>query len=230
MDDTCYEFDRVCAAVIKHPDYDRLNQECRGEIGAAMKAYRKYLLFCSMATATEAVTLFSPEWFHELAQSDELRRFDEEAQHLRYVFLTQFGVEQISALSGKELLTKLFYSDVENKDNLCYTLEFRPDMREIFGSIAGGSAFKFGLFYHKKNRCWTSGSPSKHQSLTEEEAIEVAASIRDALVKGAKLIEAHKDFDTVEGYEQLYAKLQTIPGIDNVWMLKYYQMLYQLIT
>ena len=35
-------------------------------------------------------------------------------------------------------------------------------------------------------------------------------------------IKALKDFDTVEGYEQLYAKLQTIPGIDNVWMLKYY--------
>jgi len=222
------EFSALYDTLVNVEDYAEKNRNYgHGSISAALAAYKKYVLFLEkMVSKGSEKTIYSPEWFHELAQSDELRRFDEEAQHLRYVFLTQFGLEQISTLSGKELLTKLFYSDVENKDNLCYTLEFRPDMREIFGSIAGGSAFKFGLFYHKKNRCWTSGSPSKHQSLSEEEAIEVATSIRDALVKGAKLIEAHKDFDTVEGYEQLYAKLQTIPGIDNVWMLKYYQMLY----
>ena len=54
----------------------------------------------------------------------------------------------------------------------------------------------------------------------------MAASIRDALVQGANLIAEHKDIDTVEGYEQLYSKLQAIPGIDSVWMLKYYQMLF----
>ena len=34
-----------------------------------------------------------------------------------------------------------------------------------------------------------SGSPAKPQTLTEKEAIEVAGSIRDKLVQGAKLIE-----------------------------------------
>lgn len=198
-----------------------------GSISAALAAFKKYLLFLEKTAGIESSsTVYSPEWFYEVAQSNELRRFNDEAHHLRHIFLSNFGVEQLSALSGRDLLTRLFYSDTENKDNLCYTLEFRPDMREFFGSIAGGSAFKFGLFYHKKNHCWTTGSPGKPQNLTEIEAIKVAESIRDALVEGAKVIESHKEINTIEGYEQLYKKIETIPGIDNVWMLKYYQMLF----
>lgn len=222
------EFSGVYEQIINTDGFSENNRNYNhGSISAALSAYKKYLLFVEkMAAQGSNKTVYSPEWFREVAQSDDLKAFDEEARMLRHQFENNFGISSISALSGKELLTKLFYSDVENKDNLCYTLEFHPKIREIFGSIAGGSAFKFGLFYHKKNHCWTSGSPSKHQTLTEEEAIEVATSIRDALVQGAKLIAAHKDIDTVVGYEQLYTKLQSIPGIDSVWMLKYYQMLF----
>ena len=222
------EYSKLYDSLVTHEKYDYVNQNYGNrDLGAALNAFKKYVLFLDkMATKHSDKTVYSPEWFYEVAQSDELKAFDEEARFLRHQFISNFGVESISALSGKELLTKLFYSDVENKDNLCYTLEFHPKMREVFGSIAGGSAFKFGLFYHKKNRCWTTGSSNKSQQLTEEEAIKVATSIRDGLVQGAKLIEAHKDIDTIEGYEQLYAKLQAIPGIDSVWMLKYYQMLF----
>ena len=222
------EYGELYNSLVSHEKYDYVNQNYGNrDLGAALNAYKKYVLFLSkMADKYSSKTVYSPEWFYEVAQSDKLKAFDEEAQHLRQQFVKNFGVESISALSGKELLTKLFYSDVENKENLCYTLEFHPEMREAFGSIAGGSAYKFGLFYHKKHRCWTTGSPNKSQQLTEEEAIKVAATIRDALVQGAKLIEAHKDIDTIEGYEQLYTQLQAIPGIDSVWMLKYYQMLF----
>ena len=222
------EFDLIYKRLFGADDFAEKNRNySHGSISAALNAYKKYLLFVEkMAAQGSDKTVYSPEWFHDVAQSEELKGFDDEARFLRHQFENSFGVESISKLSGKELLTRLFYSDSENKDNLCYILEFHPRMREIFGSIAGGSAFKFGLFYHKKNHCWTTGSPAKPKTLTEEEAISVAASIRDALVQGANLIAAHKDIDTVEGYEQLYSKLQAIPGIDSVWMLKYYQMLF----
>ena len=222
------EFSEVYESILKMDGFAEKNRNYQhGSISAALGAYKKYLMFLEKIPSQNSdKAVYSPEWFYEVAQSDKLKAFDEEAQHLRQQFVKNFGVESISALSGKELLTKLFYSDVENKENLCYTLEFHPKMREVFGSIAGGSAFKFGLFYHKKNHCWTTGSSQKSQQLTEEEAIKVATSIRDALVQGAKLIEAHKDVDTIEGYEQLYTQLQAIPGIDSVWMLKYYQMLF----
>lgn len=229
MDCTSVEdFSKVYESIVNADGFAEKNRNYNhGSISAALSAYKKYLLFAEKTSAQGSdKTVYSPEWFHDVAQSDELKAFDEEAHFLRQQFESSFGVEIISKLSGKDLLTRLFYSDIENKDNLCYTLEFHSRMREIFGSIAGGSAFKFGLFYHKKNRCWTTGSPAKPQALTEEEAIEVAASIRDALVQGAQLIATHKDINTVEGYEQLYSRLQTIPGIDSVWVLKYYQMLF----
>ena len=100
-------------------------------------------------------------------------------------------------------------------------------MRELFGSIAGGSSFKFGLFYHKKSQSWMTGSPVKPQTLTEEQAIEVAGTIRDKLVAGAKMIEADADtLSSVSAYEKLYQKLQSVTNIDWVWVLKYYQMLF----
>lgn len=168
--------------------------------------------------------IYSPEWFAQKAEGlEELRYYD---QQLRSTFVSQFGPSVIQNLSGKELLVRLFYSDVENKDNLCYVLEFHPQMREIYGSIAGGSAFKFGLFYHKKNRCWTTGSPSRPIRLTEEEAIRVAEEIRDRLVGGAEILDAHTFVSTAMDYEALYGELEHISIIDKVWALKYYQMLY----
>lgn len=132
--------------------------------------------------------------------------FDEEAVALRKEFCDAFSVENLTAMTGRALLTRLFYSDEENKTNLCYMLEFHPRMREIFGSIAGGSSFKYGLFYHKKSHSWMTGSPVKPQTLTEEQAIDVASAIRDKLIIGAKMIEADAaTLTSVAAYEKLYA-------------------------
>ena len=169
---------------------------------------------------------YSPEWFYSVAKEELSKTLSEDAEYLRHEFEAEFGPAVLNNLSGKDLLTKLFYSDKENKDNLCYVLERHKEIRELYGSIAGGSAFKFGLFYHKKNHHWTTGSPSKPQILTEEEAIEVAASIRDNLLQGVEIIRQHNRFDSVEDYENLYDKLRGLSLIDNVWVLKYYQMLF----
>ena len=36
--------------------------------------------------------------------------------------------------------------------NLCYVLEMDKDMREIFGSIAGGAAYKLDFSFTKKHK------------------------------------------------------------------------------
>lgn len=84
------------------------------------------------------------------------------------------------------MLTSLFYNDEGTKTNLCYRLEMDKDIREVFGSISGGAAYKFGLFYHKKNQSWTYGSPLKPIRLTEDEAIQKAEEMRNDLVEGAE--------------------------------------------
>lgn len=113
--------------------------------------------------------------------------------------------------------------------NLCYVLEMDKDMREIFGSIAGGAAYKFGLFFHKKTQSWTCGSPTKPVKLTENEAIQKAEEIRNDLVAGAEIISSFGPLNSTADYEQLYKQLEHISGINTVWRMKYYQMLFPIL-
>ena len=222
------EFENACIAVATSGGYEQLNKSRHGELSAAMAAYRKYLAFVGKVSAAGgAGQVYSPEWFQTVGQSEEMISLNEEADSLRKEFCDAFSMEKLAALSGRDLLTRLFYSDEENKNNLCYMLEFHPRMRELFGSIAGGSSFKYGLFYHKKSHSWMTGSPVKPHMLTEEEAIDVAGTIRDKLVAGAKLLgENSENLVTVDAYEKLYQELQSVTNIDWVWVLKYYQMLF----
>ena len=102
-------------------------------------------------------------------------------------------------------------------------------MREIFGSIAGGAAYKFGLFFHKKTQSWTCGSPAKPVKLTENEAIQKAEEIRNDLVEGAEIISSFGPLNSTADYEQLYKQLEHISGINTVRRMKYYQMLFPIL-
>ena len=169
---------------------------------------------------------YSPEWFYEEAQNSDCLLFEQKAEQLRNNFINRFGIEQLKALSGKDLLTSLFYNDEGNKTNLCYMLEMDRDIRETFGGISGGSAYKFGLFFLKKTQKWTCGSPLKPVILEEEDAILKAEEIRNNLVKGAEIISSFGDLDSVADYQKLYSKLEHISGINTVWRMKYYQILF----
>lgn len=172
---------------------------------------------------------YSPEWFYNEAQKPEWIAFIRKADTLHENFINHFGIEHLKSLSGKELLTSLFYNDKGNKLNLCYVLEMDKDMREIFGSIAGGAAYKFGLFFHKKTQSWTCSSPAKPVKLTENEAIQKAEEIRNDLVAGAEIISSFGPLNSTADYEQLYKQLEHISGINTVWRMKYYQMLFPIL-
>lgn len=137
---------------------------------------------------------YSPEWFYSESQTPEWISFAHKADELRENFINLFGIERLKSLSGKDLLTSLFYNDEGTKTNLCYILEMDKDIREVFGSISGGAAYKFGLFYHKKNQSWTCGSPLKPVLLTEAEAIQKADEMRNDLVEGAEIISSFGPF------------------------------------
>lgn len=172
---------------------------------------------------------YSPKWFYNEAQKPEWIAFIRKADTLHENFINHFGIEHLKSLSGKELLTSLFYNDKGNKLNLCYVLEMDKDMREIFGSIAGGAAYKFGLFFHKKTQSWTCGSPAKPVKLTENEAIQKTEEIRNDLVAGAEIISSFGPLNSTADYEQLYKQLEHISGINTVWRMKYYQMLFPIL-
>ncbi len=75
---------------------------------------------------------YSPEWFYNESQTPEWISFAHKADELRENFMNLFGIEHLKALSGRDLLTSLFYNDEGNKTNLCYMLEMDKDIREVF--------------------------------------------------------------------------------------------------
>lgn len=170
--------------------------------------------------------LLSPEWFMEKA--DNYQNIDSEAAQLYSDFYAKFSPEQISKLTGNDILQTLFYSGDSNKENLCYILEKHPRYKDLFGSIDGGSAYKFMLFFHSEKQSWVTGTGQKSVNLSVSEAIALGQEIRDALVKGASIIENNTNLNSLEDYLALYNQLLgCIPKyIKYQWVLKYYHMLF----
>lgn len=167
----------------------------------------------------------SPEWFREQAES--LVLLDEEAERLYKEFQTYFAPEVLKGLEGKEMLDRLFYSDNRAEHNLCHTLEH--DTRfQLFGGIKGGSSYKFGLFYSKDLNSWVTGSPKNVRKLSESQAIEYGATIRDELVAGAEVIANFGELKDLNDYADLYAQVfKVMPNLINkMWVSKYLHLLF----
>lgn len=158
----------------------------------------------------------------------EFERPQESIDECRNELLQRFSPEKLAALSDDELLSSIFYTRGDNSESLCYWLEMYKDSRACFGSIAGGSAYKFGLFQKKDTGVWTTGSSQKPRDLSDEEALELGKRIRDALVKGADIIR-NATLNSVEDYEQLNDTLDNeISGescyYNWAWFHKYFSI------
>lgn len=150
----------------------------------------------------------------------------EDVEAVSVEFNSKYSPEVLKNLSDDELLSYIFYTVGENQDALCYWLERDSDCREHFGSISGGSAYKFGLFQKQNTGEWTTGSPQKPQVLSEYEALELGRNIRDALVKGAEIIR-NTTLNSIEDYEQLDTTLWNEigePYCNWSWFHKYLAM------
>lgn len=162
---------------------------------------------------------YSPEWFRKKAI--KYADYDIDVSMSRKAFCEEFSIEKIKALSGVELLNKVFLNG--SKDNLCYRLEYDQDNRDKFGSIKGGNAFKYDLFY---SNGWTTGTPSNPIKLSEKDAIDLGNRIKAAIINGVEILENNKNADSLTSYKEIDKQFENIPYISKAWVLKYYQMLY----
>lgn len=161
----------------------------------------------------------------EAGLTPERRSDDVNAVHQE--LMEKFSPEKLSALSDDRLLTTLFYSTESDNNSLCYFLEFNKNSRELFGSISGGSSYKFILFQNKEDGKWTTGSPTRPVKLTEQQALELGKQLRDYLVKGAEIIQ-NADLTSPEDYEKLDKELMaaTDGKCTFAWVHKYFSILF----
>jgi 5-methylcytosine-specific restriction protein B len=144
-------------------------------------------------------------------------------------FRHRFGPEVLANLDGEALLTAMH--EHGNRDSLVYWLEFKNDDEFPtlqFGSIAGGSALKFGLYKRAETGAWMTGSSQKQVELTVQEAIGIARRHRDQLLAGVDLLEQLPSQAGDDAYAKLQAELmQVAPDvIDTSWGHKYLSLLF----
>jgi len=214
-------FDRAVAAVKADEGYEEFNRSRgNGSLSAGLDLYARFLREKNDTTSR----MFTPEWFQEKAA--EYPTLDDEANALLADFQAKYNPEYLASLSGVEMLNTIFLN-AANAENVCRVLEFGPQIKDTFGSIKGGTAYKYGLYYSTQG-AWMTGSGQKPRQLTEEEAIEVGAKLRDHLVAGANAIKEYGPLSTLEDYKKLHKILHDVTegDIERVWFLKYYQMLY----
>ena len=115
------------------------------------------------------------------------------------LFRSRFGPDVLRRLDGEHLLNVLHTTD---RDNLVYWLEFKNDEEfpAKFGSIAGGSALKYGIYKRKHTDIWMTGSPRRQEELSVGDAIAIARRHRDEMVEGAEVLSRLSDEATDEEY------------------------------
>ena len=144
-------------------------------------------------------------------------------------FRARFGPDALKSLDGPALLNGMHAHG--NKESLVYWLEFKNDEEfpgPTFGSIAGGSAHKFGLFRRKETNQWVTGSPTRDQNISEAEAINLARKHRDQLLLGRALFEAVPGGADDNAYLALQTELdKQAPDICGLaWAHKYWSLLF----
>lgn len=144
-------------------------------------------------------------------------------------FRREFGPEVLRALEGQELLERMHAHG--NRNSLVYWLEFKND--DVFpaslGSIAGGSALKFGVFRRAETGTWaTSGPGAAPRDISVPEAIEIARRHRDQLLTASDLVGAMPPDADEARYGMLQRDLANVaPDIqDTAWGHKYLSVLF----
>jgi MoxR-like ATPase len=147
-------------------------------------------------------------------------------------FRKKFGPEVLKRLDGMELLEKIHARD-ENKDSLVYWLEFKNDEEfptAIFGSIKGGDALKFGVYFAESGewKTGTTGGSQNRRVISEQEAVTIAREQRDQLLRGCELLDALPSDGTDDDYSVLQKQLlEVAPEVcETAWGHKYFSLLY----
>ncbi|TVQ95805.1 MAG: AAA family ATPase [Deltaproteobacteria bacterium] len=159
-----------------------------------------------------------------LEDGKHLERDALEAVYAR--FRERYGPERLERMRGEELLE--FMHGRGNRDSLWYWLEFKNDeeMPAVFGSIAGGSALKYGLFQSAETGHWMTGRTTAQRRLSVPEAIRMAERQRDQFIAGAAVLDAvDPDAPDYAALEQ--RMLEVAPDVaDSAWGHKYFALLH----
>ena len=162
----------------------------------------------------------SPKWFHERSKTQQLLEINAMIEFRRARFIERFSPEQLSLMTGEELLDQVF-SDAP--DSMMRLLMFDDDYR-WFG--AAGKYKYLGIVYQGSDSEWVYKEGSITQTISRFEAAQKAEAVRNSIVSCVDAIERIGVFQSIKDYHMLQNKIEGVFFYKYPWMMKYYQMLY----
>lgn len=143
-------------------------------------------------------------------------------------FQARFGKEWLTSRDGETLLNEM--QDITSYDSLVYWLEFKKDDEfdtRVLGSIRGGSSLKYLVYRRKESGEWAKGKGNNPVEISVSEAIEIARSNREQLLRGIELIEQLPDNPTQDDYNALQERMNNELEISRLgWVHKYFSLLF----
>lgn len=166
---------------------------------------------------------------HDRLTSDGTLRPPQKIREFHDAFRRAFGPDVLRGLDGVELLELMHAHG--NRESLVYWLEFKDDNEfpAIFGSIAGGSALKFGVYRRAETGTWaTKGIGSAPKDIPLDAAIQIARTHRDQLLAAADAVGSMGMGRADNDYLGLQGELQRVaPAVeDTAWGHKYLTLLF----
>lgn len=145
-------------------------------------------------------------------------------------FRSRFGPERLAALDGEALLETMHAHG--SKESLVYWLEFKNDDEfpsPDFGSIAGGSALKFGVFRSSQTGKWqVANNKNQPVEVSVADAISIARKHRDQLLVGVEALRQIPPDAPDAEYRLLQETLDNVaPKVSSLaWGHKYFHLLF----
>jgi 5-methylcytosine-specific restriction protein B len=142
-------------------------------------------------------------------------------------FRDRFGPDVLRGLDGERLLQIIHARGT--RDSLVYWLEFKDDEEfpATFGSIAGGSALKFGMYQRAETGDWWTGAANAQLKMSIEEAVAKARAQRDQLVAGASVLDGAARSPDVDYLTLQRRMLEVAPDVaETAWGHKYFALLF----
>jgi 5-methylcytosine-specific restriction protein B len=142
-------------------------------------------------------------------------------------FRQRFGPDALRASDDEGLLSLMHET---KRDSLIYWLEFKDDEEfpALFGSIAGGSALKYGFYRRQETGEWMTGSPAAQRVITTAEAAALARRNREQLLAASELLARLPDNADEAAYLALQEELTRLaPDVQGTsWGHKYLSLMY----
>ena len=139
------------------------------------------------------------------------------ADKIYHEFQDKFSPDKLRNLTGDELLNTMFSN---NKQDMCWFLEFHPECKELMGTISGYASSTYEIYKKAATGQWMYRGKD---SLSHNEILQKAYKIRDGLIDLCDVIKDNlSNLGTIAGYETLSQYWDN----QKIWVKKYVHMIF----